>query len=131
MMSNRACSNNKKRPISQKLKPISNKTSIEKDFDKFRHEIYKFGLSGLDKKDQLDARVELAIKLGAKPKSWIKPHQNLGTDNNIVKKKQSTNNNTTINSLTTTIKTGNIRKKQNGKTRKTNKHIKRNKTSST
>lgn len=56
----------------------SKKTSVERDFDKFRHEIYKFGLSGLDKKDQVDARVELAIKLGAKPKKWIKPIKNRG-----------------------------------------------------
>lgn len=63
-----------------KKKKKSNKSSTEQDFDKFRHEIYKFGLSGLDKKEQLDARVELAIKLGAKPKKWIKPNQGLGAD---------------------------------------------------
>lgn len=73
----------KKKPINKKK---SNKTSIEKDFDKFRHEIYKFGLTGLDKKEQLDARVELAIKLGAKPKKWIKPHTALGADNETGKK---------------------------------------------
>lgn len=50
----------------------------QKDFSKIRHEVYKFGLEGLDKKDQVNARYEQAIKLGAKPKSWIKPHKNLG-----------------------------------------------------
>lgn len=58
-----------------------NKTSVQKDFDKFRHEIYKLGLSTFDKKDQLDARVELAIKLGARAKSWAKPNKNLSKDN--------------------------------------------------
>lgn len=75
----RSKNNNKKKK--------NNKTSIEKEFDKFRHDIYKFGLSGLDKKDQLDARVELAIKLGAKPKKWIKPNTGLGSDNKKVKDK--------------------------------------------
>lgn len=116
---------------SKTSKKTSNKTSIEKDFDKFRHEIYKFGLSGLDKKEQLDARVELAIKLGAKPKSWIKPHQGLGSDNTIIKNQQSKNNNITKSLNTTTFDKGIIKKKQNGKTRKANKHFKRNKTSST
>lgn len=72
-----------------------NKSKTEKEFDSFRHEIYKFGLSGLDKKDQLDARVELAIKLGAKPKSWIKKHQTLGSDNI----RQPKEDKTTISSL--------------------------------
>lgn len=45
----------------------------KKEFDKFRHEVYKFGLSGLEKKEQINARYEQAIKLGAKPKKWIKP----------------------------------------------------------
>lgn len=58
------------------------KKPVVKDFDKFRHEVYKLGLTGLDKSDQLDARVELAIKLGAKPKSWIKKHQPLGATRN-------------------------------------------------
>lgn len=71
------------------------KGSIEKDFDKLRHEIYKFGLTGLDKKDQLDARVELAIKLGAKPKSWVKKHQNLGgtSEKSIKEEKKSAQTN--------------------------------------
>lgn len=68
------------------------KTPIQKEFDKFRHEIYKLGLTGLDKKDQIDARYELAIKLGAKPKKWIKPNQGLGEDNN--KQKQQKNRQT-------------------------------------
>ena len=63
-----------------------NKTKTEKEFDSFRHEIYKLGLSEFDKRDRLDARVELAIKLGAKPKSWTKKHQTLGADNKIPKK---------------------------------------------
>lgn len=50
----------------------------QKEFSKIRHEVYKFGLQGLDKKDQVSARYEQAIKLGAKSKSWIKPHKNLG-----------------------------------------------------
>lgn len=58
----------------------NNKSSGEKDFDKIRHEIYKFGLSGLDKKEQLDARVELAIKLGAKPKKWAKIDADLSSE---------------------------------------------------
>lgn len=56
-------------------------SKVEKDFDQFRHEVYKFGLTGLDKKDQVDARVELALKLGAKSKSWINPHKDLATLN--------------------------------------------------
>lgn len=100
-----------------------NKTSIEKDFDQFRHEIYKLGLSGLDKKDQLDARVELAIKLGAQPKKWIRKHTNLGSDSVDKKKKkeeEAINTNLTLSN-----------KKHHGKARKVNKHPKRNKVSST
>lgn len=63
-----------------KKKKKDNKTSTQKDFDIFRHEIYKLGLTGLDKKDRLDARVELAIKLGAKSKPWINPSAGLGAD---------------------------------------------------
>lgn len=95
-------------------KKKSNKTSIEKDFDKFRHEIYKFGLTGLEKKEQLDARVELAIKLGAKPKKWIKPNTGLGADN---KQKQSSQTKTTT---TTAAPPTTTTKLQNGKTRKAN-----------
>lgn len=87
----------------QNKKKKTNKTSIEKDFDKFRHEIYKFGLSGLDKKEQLDARVELAIKLGAKPKKWIKKNTGLSAESRKEKKQQ-----------------------QDGKTREADKHIKAN-----
>jgi hypothetical protein len=50
----------------------------QKEFSKIRHEVYKFGLQGLDKKDRVNARYEQAIKLGAKSKSWIEPHNNLG-----------------------------------------------------
>lgn len=71
-------SSNKDRIAKRNLKN-QNKSAVEKDFDKFRHEIFKLGLTGLDKKDQVDARVELAIKLGAKPKSWIKKHTPLGS----------------------------------------------------
>ena len=53
------------------------------EFEKFRHEIYKLGLTGLEKKDQIDARVELAIKLGAKPKKWIKPVHKLGEESKL------------------------------------------------
>eukprot|EP00088_Acartia_fossae_P013534 TRINITY_DN1713_c0_g1_i1.p1 TRINITY_DN1713_c0_g1~~TRINITY_DN1713_c0_g1_i1.p1 ORF type:complete len:216 (+),score=56.49 TRINITY_DN1713_c0_g1_i1:40-687(+) len=35
--------------------------------DQVRHEIFKFGLSGLSKSEQKDAKIALAIKLGAKP----------------------------------------------------------------
>lgn len=97
----------KQRHIHKKKTTTSQKTSIEKDFDKFRHEIYKFGLSGLDKKEQLDARVELAIKLGAQPKKWATNCTGLGGD-----KKQTI-------------------KKQNGKTGEIDKHIKINPSSST
>lgn len=90
----------------------SQKNSTEKDFDKFRHEIYKFGLSGLDKKEQLDARVELAIKLGAKPKKWIKNCTGLGEDNKKTREKSSQN-------------------KQDGAIRETNKYIKANPSPST
>ena len=50
----------------------------QKAFSEIRHEVYKFGLQGFDKKVQVNARYEQAIKLGAKPKSWIKPHNNRG-----------------------------------------------------
>lgn len=65
----------------RKTKKLTKKSNskVDKDFNQFRHEIYKLGLSGLDKKDQVDARIELAIKLGAKPKTWIKPHTDLGS----------------------------------------------------
>ena len=33
----------------------------------FRFEVFKFSLSGMDKADQMEARVAQAIKLGAKP----------------------------------------------------------------
>lgn len=56
------------------------KDPAQKDFDTFRHEIFKLGLTGLDKKSRIDARYELAIKLGAKPKKWIKPIRNLGEE---------------------------------------------------
>lgn len=91
------------RQLQNKKKKKSSKSSTEQDFDKFRHEIYKFGLSGLDKKEQLDARVELAIKLGAKPKKWIKPNLGLGADS----------------------------KKKNGASREADKHTQVNSTSST
>lgn len=48
----------------------------QKAFSQIRHEVYKFGLQGFDKKVQVNARYEQAIKLGAKPKSWIRPHTN-------------------------------------------------------
>lgn len=102
-----------------------NKSKTEKEFDSFRHEIYKFGLSGLDKKDQLDARVELAIKLGAKPKSWIKKHQTLGADNIIKPKEDKTS---VTSSLSADLKRISKKKKktqvknvkQNGQNRKAN-----------
>ena len=63
------------------VKKNSSKSAVkdprQQEFSKFRHEIYKLGLEGFDKKDRIDARYELAIKLGAKPKSWLKPHKNL------------------------------------------------------
>lgn len=65
------------RGFNKRARANQQKDPIQKEFSKFRHEIYKFGLEGLDKKDRIDARYELAIKLGAKPKSWIKPHKNL------------------------------------------------------
>lgn len=89
----------------------NNKAPIEKEFDTFRHEIYKFGLSGLDKKEQLDARVELAIKLGAKEKKWIKPNLNIADF-----KKQKSQPTTTT---------------HHGETRETDKYIKINPSSST
>lgn len=98
-------------PKKKKTTSTSQKTSIEKDFDKFRHEIYKFGLSGLDKKEQLDARVELAIKLGAQPKKWIRNSAGLGGDKN----KQ----------------TNKLQQQQNGKTGEIDKYIKINPSSST
>lgn len=71
----------KKTPGSRKSRPPTKvKSNTEKEFDQFRHEIYKFGLSGLNKKDQVDARIELAIKLGARPKKWIKPIHKLGAE---------------------------------------------------
>lgn len=72
----------------QKRKNNVGKTPLQKEFDKFRHEIYKFGLTGFDKKEQIDARYELAIKLGAKPKRWIKPNKGLGEDNKPKQPKQ-------------------------------------------
>lgn len=32
-----------------------------------RYDVFKFGMSGFDKKEKEDARVALAVKLGAKP----------------------------------------------------------------
>lgn len=48
----------------------NHKSKQEQDFDKIRHEVFKLGLSGFEKKTRVSARVELAIKLGAKPKKW-------------------------------------------------------------
>lgn len=80
------------------------KTPIEKNFDSFRHEIYKFGLTGLDKKEQLSARVELAIKLGAKPKRWIKPNYNLSSEQQARKiSRQEATNKQSLSTSNTTI----------------------------
>lgn len=70
--------NNSRSATKSNSETKKNKTPLQKEFDTFRHEIYKLGLTGLDKKDQIDARYELAIKLGAKPKKWIKPNKGLG-----------------------------------------------------
>lgn len=66
------------RTSNQHIKNLHNNMNDakKKEFDKFRHEVYKLGLSGLEKKEQIDARYEQAIKLGAKPKKWIKPPNN-------------------------------------------------------
>lgn len=122
--------NNIKKHTEKKSTKV-NKSSVEKDFDKYRHEIYKFGLTGLDKKDQIDARVELAIKLGAKSKSWISKHQPLGQGNIKATKTQvnSTHSTSLIGDLAKITKRkrnpkSQVSKKnnkhQNGKNRKAN-----------
>jgi len=75
---NRGQSDNKRKQ--KRAAKLANKTPVQKEFDTFRHEIFKLGLTGLDKKTRVDARYELAIKLGAKPKKWIKPNSRLGED---------------------------------------------------
>ena len=102
------------RTRSNKSLGVRVKDPIQKEFSKFRHEIYKFGLEGLDKKDRIDARYELAIKLGAKPKSWVKGHKNLAektAERELQAKKLKDN--------------------QDGKAGQTNQHIKTNSISST
>lgn len=67
----------------------ANRTPAQKEFETFRHDIYKLGLTGLEKKDRVDARYELAIKLGAKPKKWIKPMRKLGEASAELKRKET------------------------------------------
>ena len=67
---------------------LNSKTPVQKEFDSFRHEIYKLGLTGLDKKERVDARYELAIKLGAKEKKWIKPNRGLGQESAELNRKE-------------------------------------------
>lgn len=94
------------------------------DFDNFRHEVYKFGLSGFERKDQLDARAELAIKLGAKPKKWLKINKS-GPPNQAT---PSAPNETPLRKNSKAKKGKNKRPNEN--TRKPNKHAQANAPSS-
>lgn len=59
----------------KKKKPAKPKLDVnkpEEDTDEFdikraRHEVIRFGISGFDSKEKEDAKVTMAIKLGAKP----------------------------------------------------------------
>merc|ERR1712212_1401363 len=70
--------------VSDKSNTNESDKSIEKlkDIDEIsmkeaRWDVYKFGTRGLDKKGQHDARVALAISLGAKPeKNKCLPYEN-------------------------------------------------------
>ncbi|KAF5301586.1 hypothetical protein FQR65_LT08891 [Abscondita terminalis] len=48
-------------------KNVSTKNKILFDAKKARHEILKFGMSGFDQQKKQEAKIQLAIKLGAKP----------------------------------------------------------------
>ena len=47
-------------------KKIDSNENNEFDFQKARHEVFKFGISGLNPTDKKEAKVALAISLGAK-----------------------------------------------------------------
>lgn len=66
----------KSKPMKMNKKNKDNKQKKkddELDMNKLRHEVFKFGLKGFDNKTHKEARIELAIKLGAKPKGWARP----------------------------------------------------------
>ncbi|XP_011500710.1 PREDICTED: uncharacterized protein C1orf131 [Ceratosolen solmsi marchali] len=50
-----------------KSQKINEKEEQEKEMKRFRYDIIKFGMSGLDKHSGLKAKMALAISLGAKP----------------------------------------------------------------
>ncbi|XP_035430043.2 uncharacterized protein C1orf131 [Spodoptera frugiperda] len=49
------------------IKPGSQQTSKDLDLKKIRHEVVKFGMSGFDPTKKEEARIALAVSLGAKP----------------------------------------------------------------
>lgn len=62
----------KQQLIDHKLKALKRKLNIKDDetaFDikKARHEILNFGISGMDGLDKQQAKIKMAVKLGAKP----------------------------------------------------------------
>lgn len=52
--------------IQKKEEESADKDPQEFDFRKARHDVFKFGVSGLDTNSKLDAKVALAVKLGAR-----------------------------------------------------------------
>ncbi|VVD03349.1 unnamed protein product [Leptidea sinapis] len=66
----------KKKPIDESKKELNNQVAPKKDIElkKIRHEIVKFGMSGFDSNKKEEAKIALAISLGAKPPK--KPYLN-------------------------------------------------------
>lgn len=58
------------------------------DMKKVRHEVFNFGISGYNFQDQQKAKIELAVKLGAKPpKNAYKNYKELQAENKNAKEK--------------------------------------------
>ncbi|KAF5286403.1 hypothetical protein FQA39_LY16323 [Lamprigera yunnana] len=65
-----------KEKMNLNVKESKNAQSAEFNVKKARHEIFKFGMSGFDDKKKREAKIQLAIKLGAKaPKSKYKNYK--------------------------------------------------------
>jgi len=59
------------------------------DIKRAKHEVFKFGTSGLESKDKEVAKIALAIKLGAKPpKSSYKNYKDLLAEKTLLKTKE-------------------------------------------
>jgi len=66
------------------------KASDEFDFEKARHEVFKFGVSGLDRTEKREARIAHAISLGAIPrKGKHKNYKQLMDERKAEKMKQN------------------------------------------